>query len=99
VLLTKLHRSIGIAFEVDFEFRVVQSGQGKHLSHHLENQGCFIKRKLFGHMRFAQTVYPEFFYVHLINLQLSRNIICLRNAICLKTAMYLKTVMYLKNVM
>jgi len=67
ILFPELDRTVRIALQVHFEFGIIQSGKGEHLSGHLKDQGGLIERKLFRYKWLAQTINPEFFYIHLLS--------------------------------
>ncbi len=64
VLTAQLDGPVGITFQVHKGRIPVQSGQGKHLVHHLKHQGGFIKGKALGDARFGEAVFTDLFNVH-----------------------------------
>jgi len=58
ILLLQKYSLLRLHFEVD-PIEIFNVGQGKHLPHHLEDQGGLIEGKLFRHAFLGEAIRPE----------------------------------------
>lgn len=63
ILFTQFNGPFRIAFQRQAPV-AIEVGEGKHFTHHFENQRGLIKRKLFGYPGFGHAIIPDFFDVH-----------------------------------
>jgi hypothetical protein len=52
-------RLVRVALQVEAARRIIVAGEGKHLTHHFENEGIGPKGPLLGRTRFGEAVIPD----------------------------------------